>query len=63
MAPKLSATSAISSSSIEKICVKDKTKKRKIDANYFTYDKEEIFEPSVNKRGDIQFILSCFKFS
>jgi len=27
---------------IEKICVKDHTKKRKIDSNYFTYDKEEI---------------------
>ncbi len=28
--------------SIEKICVKDKNKKRKIDASYFTYDKAEI---------------------
>jgi len=27
---------------IEKICVKDRNKKRKIDAKYFTYDKEEI---------------------
>lgn len=27
---------------IEKICVKDKNKKRKIDAKYFTYDKEDI---------------------
>ena len=27
---------------IEKICVKDKTKKRKIAADYFTYDKEDI---------------------
>jgi homoserine dehydrogenase len=29
---------------IEKICVKDKTKKRKIDAGFFTYDKEEILK-------------------
>jgi len=28
--------------SIEKICVKDKSKKRKIDINYFTYDKKDI---------------------
>jgi homoserine dehydrogenase len=28
--------------SIEKICVKDKNKKRKIDASFFTYDKTEI---------------------
>lgn len=27
---------------IEKICVKDRSKKRKIDAKYFTYDKEDI---------------------
>lgn len=27
---------------IEKICVKDRNKKRKIDAKYFTYDKEDI---------------------
>lgn len=27
---------------IEKICVKDKNKKRKIDASFFTYDKNEI---------------------
>ncbi|HET6226931.1 MAG TPA: homoserine dehydrogenase [Bacteroidia bacterium] len=29
---------------ISKICVKDKTKKRSIDASYFTYDKEEILK-------------------
>jgi len=29
---------------IEKICVKDKTKKRKIDMSYFTYDKNEILK-------------------
>jgi len=29
---------------IEKICVKDKNKKRKIDAKYFTYDREEILQ-------------------
>jgi homoserine dehydrogenase len=33
--------------SIEKICVKDKNKKRKIDAGFFTYDKEDIL-----KRGN-----------
>jgi homoserine dehydrogenase len=29
---------------IEKICVKDKNKKRKIEAHYFTYDREEILK-------------------
>ncbi|MCW3084892.1 MAG: homoserine dehydrogenase [Bacteroidetes bacterium] len=29
---------------IEKICVKDKNKKRKIDSSYFTFDKEEILK-------------------
>lgn len=29
--------------SIQKICVKDKNKKRKIDQSYFTYDKSDIF--------------------
>lgn len=29
---------------IDKICVKDKNKKRKIDANYFSYDKNEILK-------------------
>lgn len=29
---------------IEKICVKDKNKKRKIDLSFFTYDKEEILQ-------------------
>jgi len=29
---------------IEKICVKDKSKKRKIDMNYFTFDKNEILK-------------------
>lgn len=29
--------------SIQKICVKDRNKKRKIDSNYFTYDKNDIF--------------------
>src|SRR4051812_6663524 len=29
---------------ISKICVKDKNKKRSIDASYFTYDKEEILK-------------------
>ena len=29
---------------IAKICVKDKTKKRRIDASYFTYDKNEILK-------------------
>lgn len=29
---------------IEKICVKDKTKKRKIDSAFFTFDKEEILK-------------------
>ena len=29
---------------IEKICVKDKNKKRKIDATFFTYDREEILK-------------------
>jgi homoserine dehydrogenase len=27
---------------IDRICVKDRNKKRKIDASYFTYDKNEI---------------------
>src|SRR3972149_6491839 len=27
---------------IEKICVKDKNKKRKIDMSYFTYDKKDV---------------------
>jgi homoserine dehydrogenase len=31
---------------IEKICVKDRTKKRKIDISYFTYDKEEVLKRS-----------------
>ncbi|MBK7181734.1 MAG: hypothetical protein IPH89_01715 [Bacteroidetes bacterium] len=29
---------------IDKICVKDKNKKRKIDARYFSYDKNEILK-------------------
>lgn len=29
---------------IKKICVKDKNKKRKIDASYFTYDKKDILD-------------------
>jgi homoserine dehydrogenase len=29
---------------IDKICVRDKNKKRKIDANYFSYDKNEILK-------------------
>jgi homoserine dehydrogenase len=29
---------------IEKICVKDRSKKRKIDASYFTFDREEILK-------------------
>jgi homoserine dehydrogenase len=29
---------------IEKICVKDKNKKRKIDSSYFTFDREEILK-------------------
>lgn len=37
---------------IEKICVKDKNKKRKIDANYFTFDKEEIL-----KRNNLNVIV------
>jgi homoserine dehydrogenase len=37
---------------IEKICVKDKNKKRKIDAGYFTFDKEEIL-----KRNNLNVIV------
>ena len=37
---------------IEKICVKDRTKKRKIDASYFTYDKEEVL-----KRNNLDVIV------
>ena len=38
--------------SIEKICVKDKNKKRKIDASYFTYDKADIL-----KRNNLNVIV------
>jgi homoserine dehydrogenase len=34
--------SQILEASVEKICVKDRTKKRKIDSSYFTYDKADI---------------------
>jgi len=36
--------------SIEKICIKDKNKKRKIDASFFTYEKEDIL-----KRNNLNF--------
>ena len=34
--------SQVLEASVEKICVKDRTKKRKIDAEYFTFDKADI---------------------
>ena len=34
--------SQILEASVEKICVKDRTKKRKIDSSYFTFDKADI---------------------
>lgn len=37
---------------IEKICVKDRNKKRRIDASYFTYDKSEIL-----KRNNLDVIV------
>jgi homoserine dehydrogenase len=37
---------------IEKICVKDRTKKRKIDMSYFTYDKAEVL-----KRNNLDVIV------
>ncbi|MGQ0829923.1 MAG: homoserine dehydrogenase [Bacteroidota bacterium] len=38
--------------SIEKICIKDKNKKRKIDASFFTYDRAEIL-----KRNNLNVIV------
>ncbi|MEO6882807.1 MAG: homoserine dehydrogenase [Bacteroidia bacterium] len=35
---------------IEKICVKDRSKKRKIDASYFTFDKKDVLQ---NKNLDV----------
>lgn len=37
---------------IKKICVKDKNKKRKIDLNYFTYDKNDLL-----KRNDVDVMV------
>lgn len=36
--------SQVLEASVEKICVKDRSKKRKIDSSYFTYDKQDILE-------------------
>jgi homoserine dehydrogenase len=41
---------------ISKICVKDKNKKRSIDASFFTYDKEEILKGSNNLNVIVELI-------
>ena len=38
--------SEVLEASVEKICVKDRTKERKIDSSYFTFDKAEILNRS-----------------